>query len=220
MGLIVDQNGVTNGDLKNIGVHCQPRENSSTAEEMMSSPKLQFSLLTQKKEFIRSHFGYTRDDTNITTANLTNIKQLRVQRRPFDELTQTGLRCTGMLIHHTDESIETLGSWDGSSTMPSEIIYDSETDGHLRRLTFHLTIDRTQQQYSTPYAYYMCSIVAVSTIGGFAKEPKELQESEEHQELLWGRSVVTEQIINYEISSDKPVRVPFTKKGKYFVSMC
>ncbi|KAL6896360.1 hypothetical protein GGI43DRAFT_410884 [Trichoderma evansii] len=204
MGLIVDQNGVSNGNFTNIGVHCQPREDSNTTEAMVSSPKLQFSLPTQKKEFIRGLFGYTREDTNITTANLTNIKQLRVQRRPFDELAPTGLRCTGLSIHHTDESIETLGSWDGSSTTPSEIIYDSETDGHLKRLIFHLTIDRTHQQYSTPYAYYMCSIVAVSTIGGFAKEPKELQESEEHQELLWGRSIVTEQIFNYEISSDKP----------------
>jgi hypothetical protein len=179
---------------------------------------------------------------SMTIAKLSNIKQLRVQKRPADDADpNAGLRYAGLWIYHTDESIETLGLWDGSATMPSELIYDSETDGHLLRLIFHLT--RGGRWRDRPkIAYYMSSIVVKSVHGrGDIEEPQdpsqpqesqdgqEIQQNQESQETQEPQQLQETQqppepqelqdedtepafkIIDWEISQLKPVSAPFQK---------
>ncbi|KAM0249386.1 hypothetical protein ACHAQJ_009061 [Trichoderma viride] len=137
MGLIVDQMSVINDSFKTIGVHCHPRKNAATTETITSSPERQIYIhpLPEKLRLFPFNSGASK-----TMARLYNIKQLRVQKKPAnDEDPQAGLRYSGLWIYHTDESIDTLGPWNGSSTVPSDLIYDSETDGHLLRLIFRLT---------------------------------------------------------------------------------
>lgn len=153
-GLIVNTLSKSGNKLTMFGAHCESRQNPGITEEIATLPEWRVSHPAMPDIVMKY---WSPGQVKVTTAELTKIKQLRVQYRrimPFWDL-----RCVGLLIQHTDESIETVGCWDGSMTTPSEVIYDFETDGELYRLAFHLEfrpyllkVDKT--------SYYVSKIVA------------------------------------------------------------
>ncbi|UKZ60462.1 uncharacterized protein TrAtP1_001740 [Trichoderma atroviride] len=153
-GLIVNTLLKSENKLTMFGAHCEPRQYPGITEKIASVPEWQVSHPAMPDMVMKSWFP---GQVKVTTAELTRIKQLRAQYRRI--MPHWGLRCAGLLIHHTDDSTETVGCWDGSLTTPSELIYDSETDGELYRLVFHLTF-RPYLPNVNEASYYMSKIVA------------------------------------------------------------
>lgn len=153
-GLIVNTLSKSGNKLTMFGAHCESRQNPGITEEIAPLPEWRVSHPAMPDIVMKY---WLPSQVKVTTAELTKIKQLRVQYRrimPFWDL-----RCAGLLIQHADESIETVGCWDGSLTTPSEVIYDFETDGELYRLAFHLAF-RPYLPKVDETSYYVSKIVA------------------------------------------------------------
>lgn len=226
-GLIVNSLVMGHKCFSSIGVHCESRENSGITGASTSLLEWQVSLPAAPERVRKSLWP---EDTRVTTANLTQIKQLKVQKRPVvDGKPEAGLRYAGLLIHHTDESIETLGRWDGSSIAPSEMVYDSETDGQLLRLVFILTFRPIYIDDLKNFAnisYYMSNIVAHTSRLRGQQGVQELQEVQEQTELEqleqlehgepeeedeWFPKIV----FDWDIDKRQLVSVPFRRKIEY-----
>ncbi|KAK1252699.1 hypothetical protein MKX08_003886 [Trichoderma sp. CBMAI-0020] len=155
-GLIVDILSKEDKRLTAFGAHCESRQNTGVAGGKAPLPECQIRLPVVPKVVVDNWYPYLHV-VKVTRASLAQVEQLRVQQRL---VMPTGdLRCAGLFIRHTDGSVETLGCWDGSSTAPSNLIYDSETDGKLCRLVFHLRA-RATVYHRNAASYYMSNIVA------------------------------------------------------------
>ncbi|PON29560.1 hypothetical protein TGAM01_v201809 [Trichoderma gamsii] len=153
----MDQSGpylMLENKLTMFGAHCESRQYPDIPEKIAPLPEWQVTHPAMPDIVAKS---WLPGQVKMTTAELTNIKQLRVQYRLI--MPENALRCAGLLIHHTDGSIESVGCWDGSLTIPSELIYDSETDGELFRLVFHMKF-RPYLNKVNEASYYMSKIVA------------------------------------------------------------
>jgi hypothetical protein len=69
----------------------------------------------------------------LSTANLCNLKTLKLQR--------VGSRCTGLLIHRSDDSIDILGQWDPTKVDAIETVYDQDTNAPPHTVTFVFSDD-------------------------------------------------------------------------------
>jgi hypothetical protein len=65
----------------------------------------------------------------LSTATVLNVRKLQI--RKVDD------RCAGLCIHHHDGSFETLGEWDPAASNNIRDIYNADTDGDLRCITFY-----------------------------------------------------------------------------------
>lgn len=153
-GLIVNTLLKSENKLTMFGAHCESRQYPDITEKRAPLPEWQVSHPVMPDIVANS---WLPGQVKMTTAELTKIKQLMVQYRLI--MPENALRCAGLLIHHTDGSIESVGCWDGSLTTPSELIYDSETDGELFHLVFHMRFRPYLPKFNEA-SYYMSKIVA------------------------------------------------------------
>ncbi|KAH6607451.1 hypothetical protein Trco_003764 [Trichoderma cornu-damae] len=135
----------------------------------------------------------------MTSATLYNIEQLEVQKKKVEGLAALGsppqIHCTGLLIHHGNGVIETLGVWDGSREMESLVIYNAKTDGPLAGLVFLLSHGgRLDDRPSI--AYHVIDIIAKLVQKEGVVNPDET----DHTDLILRGGKVVE----FEISHDQP----------------
>ncbi|KAL7919216.1 hypothetical protein ACQKWADRAFT_329966 [Trichoderma austrokoningii] len=174
-GLIVNTLWMTESKLPVFGTHCEARKYPETTGE--TAPPLSRCQVSHPVIPETVLDTWCHDQMKATRAKLAEIRQLRIQKRLI--MPECDLRCAGLLIHHMDGSIETLGSYDGSLTAPSELIYDGETDGELHDLVFHLKL-RQYRFKGIKFAYYVSDIVAHSE--DFEPKDTEDEEAEESED--------------------------------------
>jgi hypothetical protein len=227
-GLIVNTLFKIENKLTIFGAHCESRQNLGVAGEIAPLPESRVSFPAVPKILKDSWWP---NPVKVTRASLTKVKQLRIQRRLI--WPDNDLRCAGLLIHHTDGSIETLGCWDGSVTTPSNLIFDSETDGELRRLVFHLKF-RNSVGNCNKISYYMSNIVAHTDrplqrqvveevkyiIDDQEFEFEEMEDGEMEDEETEGEEAEEivyppEKQLDWDVSSLHPVSIPLTKEELY-----
>lgn len=188
-GLIVNTLWMTESKLTMFGAHCESRPHPGTTGETtpLSGCQVPYPAIPGAV-----WNRWCRGQTKATRANLTKVKQLRVQKRRI--VPEYDLRCAGLLIHHTDGSIETLGCYDASLTAPSQLIYDCETDGELHGLVFHLRARPHLFNGNIRVSYYVSKIVAR------AKRPREQQAAKMSDYIVDDEDLEPEEAENEEDS--------------------
>ncbi|RFU74356.1 hypothetical protein TARUN_7891 [Trichoderma arundinaceum] len=163
LGIIVDRVAVVNDTLKAFGVHCKARGRLAGEDEELSAATEPPISLPSPPETLNS-FPFN-SGSNMSTARMVDIKQLRVQKREVrDQYGEPVMRCCGLWILHGDGTIEILGLWDGSRTAESITFYNAEADGRIHNMVFHLTRGGNWKDRLS-IAYHVSNIIAQVVVG-------------------------------------------------------